>query len=94
MADAHTRKLQFVQNQALRIILQTPAYISVKDLHDCSDFPFIKDHLMEHTRKRIKSMERLSPLIAATISAYEKIKHIKENASTLDVIGYQRRQQH
>ena len=94
MADTHVQKLQLVQNQALRIMLQTPAYVSVKDLHDCSGLPLIKDHLIEHTRKRIKTMERLSPILTATISTYEKIKHIKENASTLDVIGYQRRQQH
>ena len=90
-AATHIKKMQLVQNQALRLILQTPAYVSVQDLHDCSGLPLINDHLIEYTRKRINTMERLSPIIASTISNYENIKHIKENASTLDVIAYQRR---
>ena len=69
-------------------MLRTPAYVSVKDLHDCSGVPFIKDHLTEHAKKRIKTMERLSPIISDTIASYQTIKHIKENASTLNVIGY------
>ena len=80
--------MQMVQNQAIRIMLQTPAYISIKDLHDCSGLPLVKDHLIEHARKRIKDMERLSPILEPTIAKYQQIKHIKENASTLDVIEY------
>ena len=87
-AETHQHKLQLVQNQGLRIMLRTPAYISVKDLHDCSGIPYIKDHLIEHARKRIKTMERLSPILSATIASYKTIKHVKENPSTLDAIGY------
>ena len=87
-AETHIRKMQMVQNQAIRIMLQTPAYISIKDLHDCSGLPLVKDHLIEHARKRIKDMERLSPILEPTIAKYHQIKHIKENASTLDVIEY------
>ena len=53
-----------------------------------SGLPLIKDHLIEHARKRIKDMERLSPILKTTIDKYQQIKHIKENASTLDVIEY------
>ena len=69
-------------------MLQTPAYVSVKDLHDCSGLPLVKDHLIEHAKKRIKDMVRLSPILERTIAKYQQIKHIKENASSLDVIDY------
>ena len=87
-AETHMNKLQLVQNQAIRIMLRTPAYVSIKDLHDCSGIPLIKDHLIQHAKKRIKDMERLSPILGPTIATYQLLKHIKENASTLDVIGY------
>ena len=87
-ADTHLHKMQLAQNQAIRIMLRTPAYVSVKDLHDCSGVPYMKAHLIEHAKKRIKAMERLSPIISATIASYQTVKHIKENASTLDAIGY------
>ena len=90
-AETHIRKMQLVQNQAVRIMLQTPGYVSVKDLHDCSGLPLIKDHLIQHARKRIKDMERLSPILGKSITKYQQIRHIKENASCLDIIDYQGR---
>ena len=90
-AETHIRKMQLVQNQAVRIMLQTPGYVSVKDLHDCSGLPLIKDHLIQHARKRIKDMERLSPILGKSIAKYQQIRHNKENASCLDIIDYQGR---
>ena len=85
-AECHMKKLQLIQNQALRVILRTPAYVSIDDLHDCSGIPRIKDHIKEFARKRFLSMEYRSPLIGQVIDEYSKVKHITENASALDMI--------
>ena len=87
-AECHIEKLQVVQNQALRLILGTPSYVARKDLHDCAGIPTIKDHLTNFARERLKSMQSTSPLIARTIDNFKKVQHIRENASTLDVLGY------
>ena len=86
-AESHLQKLQLIQNQALRVILRTPAYVSIHDLHDCSGIPQIKDHLVNFAKKRFRSMEQRSPLIGAVLQEYEQVKHISTNASTLDVIN-------
>ena len=85
-AECHIIKLQLIQNQALRLVLRTPAYVSIDDLHDCSGIPRIKDHIIEFARKRFLSMEHRSPLIGQVIYEYSEVKHITENASALDTI--------
>ena len=85
-AETHLQKLQLIQNQALRVILKTPAYVSIHDLHDCSGLGKIKDHLKEFAQKRLESMKVQSPLIEKVMEDYSHVKHIKENASILDVI--------
>ena len=86
-AEAHLAKLQLVQNQSIRVILRTPRYVSVKDLHDCSGINPIIDHLVSFARGRFVSMRKSSPLIAETLRNYNSVRHIRENASCLDVIG-------
>ena len=86
-AECHLQKLQLIQNQALRVILRMPAYVAIKDLHDYSGIPQVKDHLKNFAKKRFWVMEHRSPLIGAVIQEYEQVKHINENASTLDVIN-------
>ena len=86
-AETHIDKLQLIQNQALRIILSTPAYISINDLHDCSGTKRLKDHLKDFARKRLNSLRNTSPIMAETFDDYRKVQHIAENASTLDVLG-------
>ena len=86
-ASCHLDKLQLLQNQALRLILSVPSYVSTKDLHDSAGIPYIKDHLKEFAKTRFQAIERSSPLISKTIQEYYRVKHIHENASTLDVLG-------
>ena len=86
-ADCHLQKLQLIQNQALRVILRMPSYVTINDLHDCSGIRQIKDHLKNFAKKRFLNMEQRSPLIDAVLHEYEAVKHIQENASTLDVIN-------
>ena len=86
-AETHLDKLQMVQNQALRIILGTPAYISIKDLHDCSGIKMINEHLKEFARKRLKAITNASPIITLTIDEYKRVQHINENTSALDILG-------
>ena len=85
-AETHIEKLQLLQNQALRAILKTPNYVSVKDLHDLSAIPRIKDHLISFAQKQLKNMKSHSPIIKTAVDGYERVKHIKENASVLDVL--------
>ena len=85
-ADVHLDKLQLLQNQALRTILKTPNYVAIKDLHDLSGLPPIKEHLILFARKQLESMKKHSPIVATTIDEYESVKRIKENASILDVL--------
>ena len=86
-AEVHLEKLQLVQNQSIRVILKTPRYVSIKDLHDCSGIKRITDHLVSFARGRFDTMRRSSPLIEETLINYNRVRHIRENASCLDVIG-------
>ena len=86
-ADCHLRKLQLVQNQALRLILNSPAYVSTHDLHDCSGLHMLKTHLTDFAQKRLTTLKRTSPLIQPTINRYREVQHIKENVSILDIIS-------
>ena len=86
-ADCHIRKLQLVQNQALRLLLRSPAYVSIHDLHDCSGLHMIKTHLTDFAQKRLTTIKRTSPLIQSTIDKYHEVQHIKENVSILDIIN-------
>ena len=86
-ADCHIEKLQLLQNQALRSVLKTPSYVAIKDLHDLSGVPMIKDHLLSFARNQLTNMSKHSPLIQSAIDEYEKVKRIKENASILDILS-------
>ena len=86
-AETHLQKLQLIQNQALRVIMRTPAYVAIDDLHDCSGLPRIKEHLIKFAQRRFASMERSSPLIEKTIEEYKQVRHITTNASALDVMN-------
>ena len=86
-AECHTDKLQLIQNQSLRVILKTPAYVATKDLHDASGLVPIKSHLIEIGSKRINSFIKNSPIVGKSIQDYNRVKHIKENASPLDIIN-------
>ncbi len=85
-AEVHLDKLQLIQNQALRVILRLPAYISIKDLHDCSGFSPIKVHLISHAKRRLKALLNTSPLLHQTISEFKQVRHIIQNASVLDIL--------
>ena len=87
-AEVHMEKLQVLQNQALRVILRVPAYISIKDLHDASGLMSIKEHLVGFAKSRLMSLRKSSPLIAKSILSFNRVKHIQTNMSPLDVLGY------
>ena len=89
-AETHIEKLQLLQNQAIRTILKTPNYVSVNDLHDLSAIPRIKEHLISFAQKQLERMKTHSPIVKATIDDYERVQHIKENASVLDVLRQSR----
>ena len=84
-ADTHLQKLQLVQNQAMRVILNTPGFISINDLHDSTGLRPVKEHILRSTESRIASLEKMSPIMSTTINEYMEVRHIAENASILDV---------
>ena len=83
-------KLQLIQNQALRVVMQSPRYTSIKDLHDCTGTSLVKNHLVKHAENRLQMMRKNSPLIQSVVTEYQALRHIKENASPLDVLANQR----
>ena len=85
--ETHMRKIQIIQNQAIRVMLQTPAYVSIDDLHDCAGLLTVKPYLIGCAKKRISAMEKSSPLIKDVIEEHKRVSHIRENPSTLDIIG-------
>ena len=78
---------KLVQNQAILVILRTPAYVSIDDLHDCAGLLTVKPYLIGCAKKRISAMEKSSPLIKDVIEEHKRVSHIRENPSTLDIIG-------
>ena len=82
-AETHFEKLQLVQNQAMRIMMKSPAYVSVNDLHNCTGLPRIKSHLIEFVKMRVEAMKIASPIIWESINAFTKvppIPHWAQNA--------------
>ena len=75
-----------IQNQAMRIILKTPAYVAIDDLHDYCGLPKVKDYLIECARKKLAVMKRMSPLISDITDEYSQVSHIQENVSILDIL--------
>ena len=82
-ADTHIQKLQLVQNQAMRIISKTPAYVAIEDLHDCCGLPEIKSYLKECAQKKLNFIKKMNGIK----TEYDQVSHIKENASALDILG-------
>ena len=72
--------------QAMRIILKTPAYVAIDDLHDYCGLPQVKDYLIECARKKLALMKRMSPLISDITDEYSQVSHIQENVSILDIL--------
>ena len=89
-ADAHLDKLQLLKNQALRVVMNCPRYVPLRDLHDCTGTPFIKSHLLVDAKNRLRVMKTNSPIIGKVIAQHCTLQHIQENASTLDIINNQR----
>ena len=89
-AEVHLEKLQLLQNQALRVVMQSPKFTSIKDLHDCTGSSLIKDHLISDARHRLQTMRKNSPLIQNVMTDYQTVRHIHENASPLDILANQR----
>ena len=86
-AEVHLDKLQLIQNQALRVVTQSPRYTSIKDLHDCTGSSSVKSHLIAQAERRLETMLKSSPLIQRVITDYQALRHIQENASPLGVLA-------
>ena len=85
-ADMHMKKLELIQNQALRIILKVPAYIPIEVMKDGAGQDSIKAHLIKFARNRVKQLSQSSPLARKTIENFKQIRHSQYNFSTLDAL--------
>ena len=88
-AEVHLNKIQLLQNQALRIVMKSPRYISTKDLHDCTGSSLIKSYLISEAKHRLQIMRKNSPIVSKVIAEHQSLKHIQENASPLDILANQ-----
>ena len=84
-AECHLEKLQLLQNQAMRVVLNLPAYVSIKDLHDASGLDSVKSHLTKFGVQRLLSLRNTSPLVSQSINNYRNVNHITTNNSPLDI---------
>ena len=87
-AECHTDKLQVIQNQALRSVLNLPAYVSIADLHDASGIKPVLSHLIAFGSARLRALQRSSPLVKESIERYNQVRHIETNSSPLDVFRW------
>ena len=85
-ADMHLEKLQLLQNSALRVATRSPRYISIKDLHDCTGFYPVKEHLIKFASQRFHTMRQNSPILNKSIERYEQVRNIQTNKSPLDIL--------
>ena len=76
-ADVHFDKIQLIQNDALRIVMQSPRYTLITDLHDCTGSQPIKTHLISDAKHRLQIMQNNSPLIHKVILEYQAHQHIQ-----------------
>ena len=67
-AETHIQKLQLLQNQALRIVSKSPAYVAIEDLHDICGLPYVKEYLMECARKKLTVIKKASTLVTDVIA--------------------------
>lgn len=86
-ADTHLKKLQIIQNEALRIILKVPSYIPIETMNDAADQVNVKTHLCDIAKQRIQNLIRQSTLVQKTIATFRNIPHTNFNKSPLDIIS-------
>ena len=86
-ADVHIEKLQLVQNMALRVVMSSPRYTSLKDLHDCMGFKPVKAHLTSFAKRRLDAMRKSTRILESSILDYNNVKHIQTNQSPLDILN-------
>ena len=87
-ADVHLKKLQLIQNEALRIILKVPSYIPIATMNDSGNQVNVKEHLCLIAGERIKQLRLSSYLVRKTVEDYRKIKLSNFNVSPLDVVKF------
>ena len=72
-ADVHLDKFQLLQNQALRVVMKCPGYVSIKDLHDCTGSYLVKSHLIMDAKHRLEIMKKRSPIVGKVIIQHQAL---------------------
>ena len=60
-------EIQRLQNKFIRLALRLPKYISVKQLHDSSGLPYVKDRLLSCATRTLERISK-NPLVEESIS--------------------------
>jgi hypothetical protein len=85
-ADTHFRKLQNIQNSAIKSILGLPSYVSNQLAHDATGLPLVKEHLQTFSKNRINNIVKSSPLIKATVEMHTNYMNNASHKSPLDIV--------
>ena len=72
-AEVHMDKLQLIQNQALRVVMKSPRYMAIKDLHDCTGSDLIRKHLISHAQRRLDTIHYYDKELAHNASRHTRI---------------------
>ena len=85
--DSLLDKLQKIQNQAIRICLRLPRYVSVRLLHESSCLPTVKERLVQLGAKMVTKMKGCNPLIRTMVE--ERESRVLQNIRQGQVNGNQ-----
>ena len=68
-SDTIISKIQLLENKFIQLALCLPIYISVKQLHDSSGLPYVKDRLLSCATRTLERISK-NPLVEESISSH------------------------
>ena len=87
-AQSHLNKLQLIQNEALRITLKVPSYVSIKTMNDSAGLKSVYLLLTSIAKQKISHLHNHSMLVRETVEKHKNIRNNNYNNSPLDVINF------
>ena len=70
----HLEKLQSIQNEAMRIVLEVPAYMPIVRMNDCANQCSVKDFLKSKARERVMHLCEKYSLVKVTVDNFSRLK--------------------
>ena len=85
-ASTHLKKLQLIQNTALRIVLKVPAYMPIARMNDSANQTSVAEFLNTAAQKKVRQLYEKSTLVKETVENFRQLKASHFNTSPLDVM--------